>query len=194
MPNCAYGAWEGRGAGAKGLGQGMGPRIREDNGWGRDGFPQSRLHWGRLYAGMTSGCENDGLGARMGGRGEGDGSPHPRGQRMGKGWIPAKNENENRIGLSPSSLRGEGKRQALRGNNGSGCGNDGLGARMGGGGRGWVPASARTTDGEGMDSRPRLHGGRLFAGRGRGGVAGRATTRVAPTEKGIKGKGILCWG
>ena len=31
-------------------------------------------------------------------------------------------------------------------------------------GRGWVPASARTTDGEGMDSRPRLYGGRLFAG------------------------------
>ena len=77
----------------------MGPRIREDNGWGRDGFPL------------------------------------------------------------PSSLG-----QALRGNNGSGCENDGLGARMGGRGRGWVPASARTTDGEGMDSRSRLHWGRLYAG------------------------------
>ena len=40
----------------------------------------------------------------------------------------------------------------------------GVGARTGGGGRGWVPASARTTDGEGMDSRPRLHWGRPRAG------------------------------
>ena len=80
------------GVGAGNNGGGMGPRIREDNGWGRDGFPPPSSE-GRLYAR-----------------------------------------------------------------------NDGLGARMGGGGRGWVPASARTTDGEGMDSRSRLHWGRLCAG------------------------------
>ncbi len=66
----------------------MGPRIREDNGWDRGGFPR-RLHEGRRYAGIT------GVGARMTGWargwevGEGDGSPHPRGQRMGQGRIPA---------------------------------------------------------------------------------------------------------
>ena len=72
--------------------------------------------------------------------------------------------------------------------------------------RGWVPASARTTDGEGMDSRPRLYGGRPRAGItgvgvgmtgrgfcGAGAVTGRATTRVAPMEKGFKGKAILRW-
>ena len=112
--------------------------------------------------------------------GEGDGSPHPRGQRMGRRWISA------------SGLQCPG--QGLRGNNGwgredgrwgkgmgpriredNGWGGDGFppglhggalrgnrecagmtggGARTGGGGRGWVPASARTTDGEGMDFRP----------------------------------------
>ena len=45
---------------------------------------------------------------------------------------------------------------------------------MGGGGRGWVPASARTTDGEGMDSRIRLHGGRLL-GEGEGVLWGGGT-------------------
>ncbi len=53
---------------------------------------------------------------------------------------------------------------------------------MGCGGRGWVPAPAMTTDGEGMDScPPRLRGDRL-----RSGITGvgRATTRVAPTGDG----------
>ena len=68
--------------------------------------------------------------------------------RIGLG--EAKNENENRIGLSV----GPNAEPRLRSTGGEG-------ARRG---RGWVPASARTTDGEGMDSRPRLHWGRLYAG------------------------------
>ena len=73
-----------------------------------------------------------------------------------------------------------------------GKGREGEGARRG---RGWVPASARTTDGEGMDSRPRLHGGGLL-GEGEGVLWGGGTGdhKGRPTEKGIKGKGILCWG
>ena len=121
-------------------GTGDGSPHPRDNGWGRDGFPPpSSL--GQAPRG------NDGLGARMGGG--------------GRGWVPASARTTDGAlrrgpgdGFPPPSSLG----QALRGNNGSGCGNDGLGARMGGGGRGWVPASARTTDGEGMDSRPRLHG------------------------------------
>ena len=45
-------------------GTGIGPRIREDNGWGVDS--RFRRHWGQAFCG-----------------GDGDGSPHPRGQREG---------------------------------------------------------------------------------------------------------------
>ena len=78
-------------------------------------------------------------------------------------------------------------------------------------GKGWIPAPVFTRVGStrekrigratirvepagpGMDFRRCLYGGRLYAGM-TGVGAGRATTRVAPTEEGIKGKGILCWG
>ena len=82
---------------------------------------------------------NRAYGARKGkGReGEGDGSPHPRGQRMGKGWIPA-----------PSSLG-----QAPRGNNGSGCENDGLGREDGRWGKGMGPR-IREDNGWGRDGFP----------------------------------------
>ena len=60
-------------------------------------------------------------------------------------------KNENGIGLSVRSNAGPRLRS---------MGGEGETRRA----RGWVPASARTTDGEGMDSRPRLYGGRLYAG------------------------------
>ena len=87
----------GGGGGSPGCGgTGMGPRIREDNGWGW--IPASVVTGGRLSAGR-----------------DGDGSPHPRGQRVGV----------------DSRFRRHGGRLPAEG-------------------RGWVPASARTTGGGGF--------------------------------------------
>ena len=120
-----------------------------------------RLHWGRrgnngrVGAGMT-GRGFCGAGAWRDGRPQGSTEKGLKGKAILR-WVQnrigpgeAKKENENRIGLSvrPNAeprLRSTG----------------GEGARRG---RGWVPASARTTDGEGMDSCPRLHWGRPRAG------------------------------
>ena len=106
------------------VGDGMGPRIREDNGGG----------W--VSASVFTRASSS--------RGDGDGFPHPRGQRGGDGFP------------HPSS-RG----QALRGGTGMGPR-----IREDNGGRlfaGTTEAGSRV----GMGSRIRLHGGRLFAG-GRG--------------------------
>ena len=76
-----------------GLGDGFPPSssrgqaLRGNNRWGVGGQDlgmdsRLRLHGGRLCAGMTGW-------ARGWEVGEGDGSPHTRGQRMGKGWIAA---------------------------------------------------------------------------------------------------------
>ena len=153
-------------------GTGMGPRIREDNGWGW--IPAS------VFTGTGS------L------RGDGDGSPHPRGQRVGGGfplpssrgqalcggtgmgpriredngwgWIPAS------VFTGTGSLREDGDWSPHP--RGQRVGMDSRfrrhGDRLPAGRRGWVPASARTTGG-GWDSRPRLHGGRPFCG-GTGGA------------------------
>ena len=63
-------------------GRGMSPRIREDNGWGKGAVRQPPLR--------GVGRWNDGWKGAHEGRpyqmadGQGDGSPHPRGQRVGK--------------------------------------------------------------------------------------------------------------
>ena len=110
-------------------GTGMGPRIREDNGWG----------W--IPASVFTGAGSL--------RGDGDGSPHPRGQRVGVdsrfrrhgGRLSA-----GRRGLVPASAGTTG---------GVGSRIRRHGGRLCAGGRGWVPASARTTGGEqGMTGGP----------------------------------------
>ena len=80
----------GWGARMGGGGRGWVPAFAEDNGWGRDGFsppssrgqaPRGNCGGGRV--GMTGWGRDDGR------WGEGDGSPHPRGQRMGQGRVSA---------------------------------------------------------------------------------------------------------
>ena len=92
----------------------MGPRIREDNGRGRGSIGRElgrkmdcrpRLHGGRLCAG------------------DGDGSPHPRGQR--EGAREYRKGVGTKDGLSSPASRGVGSSREW----------------------GWVPASARTTGG-----------------------------------------------
>ena len=60
-------------------------------------------------------------------RGDGDGSPHPRGQRVG---VDSRFREDNGWGWIPASVF--------------------TGGRLCAGGRGWVPASARTTGGGGF--------------------------------------------
>ena len=103
----------------------MGPRIREDNGWGRDGLSPPVFVGQALLGNCGSGCGNDGLGREDGrcGKGKGprirednggdgrpEGWPVRRRGREGKailrwawnriGLGEAKKENENRIDLS----------------------------------------------------------------------------------------------
>ena len=132
-------------------GTGIGPRIREDNGWG-GGFlhPSSR---GQALCGGT------GMGPRIR-------------EDNGWGWIPASvftgtgSLREQRVGvgmtggggfLHPSS-RGQafcgetGMGPRIREDNGWGWipASVFTGGRLCAGGRGWVPASARTTGGSGF--------------------------------------------
>ena len=112
-----------------------------------------------------------------------DGSPHPRGQREGSGFPSASSRGQairGGTGVGPriredtggmdSRLRLHGGRQGGRGRGWAPAsartmGGDGFpsassrGQAVSGGGGGGVPASARTR--EGMDSRLRLHGGKL---------------------------------
>ncbi len=160
-----------------------------------------RLHGGRLSAGgrgwvpasaRTTGGGGFPLPSSRGQallRGDGDGSPHPRGQREGdgfplpssrgqalpaegRGWVPASARTTGGGGFPLPSSRG----QAL-------CGGTGMGPRIReDNGWGWIPASVFTGgrlccggdgDGsphprgqwEGVDSRFRRHGDRLSAGR-----------------------------
>ena len=141
-------------------GVGMGSRIRENNG-------------GRLFAGTTEVEARVPASVFMGAgspRGDGDGSPHPRGQRVGEreeGWWAGWRCGWG-VGWVPASVF---------------AGTTGRGAEMPGGAggpqeqrmEGWVPAYARTTGGWDrfphpreqrggrMGSRIRLHWGRLFA-------------------------------
>ena len=55
--------------------RGMGPRIRRDNGWGMGLHPSAKA------------TGRGGMGPRIRGDNEGDGFPHPRGQRGG--WVHA---------------------------------------------------------------------------------------------------------
>ena len=135
-------------------GTGIGPRIREDNGWG----------W--IPASVVTGTGFL--------RGDGDGSPHPRGQRVGVdsrfrrhwgqalrggtgmgpriredngwGWIPAS------VVTGTGFLRGDGDGSPHP--RGQWVGVDSRfrlhGDRLPAGGRGWVPAYARTTGGGGF--------------------------------------------
>ena len=158
----------------RGQRMGMGPPIREDNGWGwvpasvrttdGDGSPHPRGH------GMGKGSLSWREGSRGGGikamgrcqwkvkldsrrrlqRGrlfvrttDGDGSPHPRGRRMGMGprireddgwgWVPASARTTDGDGSPHPRGRRMGMGPRIREDNGGG----------------WVPASARTTDGDG---------------------------------------------
>ena len=107
-----YAGTNGSGCGNDGLGRedgrwgkGMGPRIREDNGWGRDGFPPPSSLGQALRGNNGSGCGNDGLGARMGGG--------------GRGWVPASARTtdgegmDSRPRLHGGRLLGEGEGQVL---------------------------------------------------------------------------------
>ena len=87
-------------------GKGMGPRIREGNGWGRDGFPPPSSRGQALLGNCGSGCGNDGLGREDG--------------RWGKGMGPRIREDNvwGRDGLPSPVFVG----QALRENDGSGMG------------------------------------------------------------------------
>ena len=114
-----------------------------------------------------------------------DGCPHARGQREGEDGLRGQREGDFRLhGGAVSGGMGMGPRMTREGDayrlHGGGCERGGRGwvpasARTTGGdgsrlpssrgqavsgGRGWVPASARGQR-EGEDSRLRLHGGRL---------------------------------
>ena len=132
-------------------GTGMGPRIREDNGWGW--IPAS------VFTGTGSLRE------------DGDGSPHPRGQRVGV---------DSRFRLHGAGfLRGDGDGSPHP--RGQRVGVDSRfrlhGAGSAAGGRGWVPASARTTGGGGSV----FTGGRLLR---RGWVPASARTFPLPSSRG----------
>ena len=103
-------------------GTGMGPRIREDNGWG----------W--IPASVVTGAGFL--------RGDGDGSPHPRGQRVGM-------DSRFRLHWGQALRGGTGIGPRIREDNGGGWIPAPVftGGRLPAGGRGWVPASARTTGG-----------------------------------------------
>ena len=60
----------------------MGPRIREDNGWGRDGFLPPSSPGQALRGNNGSGCGNDGEGVLWGrgGGGTGDHKGRPYGE------------------------------------------------------------------------------------------------------------------
>ncbi len=128
--------------------------MREDNGRG----------WVPVFVFTGASCE----------RGDGDGSPHPRGQREedgfpppssrgqagGWGWVPASARTTGGDGFPFASSRGQavsggtGMGPRIREDNGRGwvpvCVFTGAGCERGG--RGWVPASARTTGGDGFPS------------------------------------------
>ena len=116
------------------VGEGMGPRIREDNGWG----------WVSTYARTTGGSgfplpSSPGVGP-VREVGDGDGSPHSRGQR-GRGGFPlpsARGEAGSLWGDGDGSPHTRGQRVGV----------DSRfrlsGGRLSAGGRGWVPACART--------------------------------------------------
>ena len=178
------------------------PASARTTGGGGFPLPSSR---GQAFCGGTGGCGDDGWGwipasvfTGAGSlRGDGDGSPHPRGQREGvdsrfrrhggrlsaggRGWVPASARTTGGGGFPLPSSRG----QAL-------CGGTGIGPRIReDNGWGWIPASVVTGagflrgDGDGsphprgqrvgVDSRFRRHWDRLPAG-GRGWVPASART------------------
>ena len=140
--------------------------------------------------GFHHGSRLAGESARDNGRmavGDGDGSPHPRGQRE-RGWSPAsvfagagsprgdwdgsshtrgiEEGMESRLRLCGGKLTANGSPHPRGQREGMESRLRLCGGKLTAGGLGWVPASARTT-GEGMESRLHLCGGRLTA---RGGL------------------------
>ena len=83
-------------------GKGMGPRIREHNGWGRDGFPPPVFIGQALLGNCGRGCGNDGWGREDGRWGKGMG---PR-IRDDNGW--------GRDGFLPPVFIGAGSTWELR--------------------------------------------------------------------------------
>ena len=134
-------------------GTGMGPRIREDNGGG----------W--IPASVVTGAGSL--------RGDGDGSPHPRGQRVGvdsrfrRHWGQALC---GKTGMGPrirEDMTGGPVDSRFRRHWGQApCGGTGMGPRI------------REDNGWGWVSRFRLHEGRLCAGNTQGGIGVPASART----------------
>ena len=160
---------------------GMGPRMREDNGWGwiracvfmGVGSVRGVRGWvpacARTRVGMDSSLRLCGGGTCAGGTGTGMG-PRMR-EDNGWGWILAC------VFMGVGSLwGGTGMGPRMREDNGRGwilaCVFMGVGSC--GGVRGWVPACARTTGGGWI--RLRLHGGGTLRGGVRGWVPACART------------------
>ena len=142
------------GASLRGAEEGMGPRIREDNGGGEFPLPSSR--------GWLSVCGGTGMGPRIRRVHEG------RLSAGGRGWVPAAARTTGGGGRPlGASLRGaeEGMGPRIREDNGSG----GVGSR--------IPSARGETGSLWGDGSPHTRGQRVGAwGRGTGG------SRTAPTE------------
>ena len=178
----------------------MGPRIREDTGGGRrpQGTPlRKKAGWV-----LASARTRDGEGAhkvRPCGR-RPDGSPHPRGHGRGKAPTRCALAEQGRMAFPHPRGHGRGKAPtrcapAEEGRMGPRIREDTGGGRRPQGAplrkkAGWVPASARTREGEGAHKvRPcgrRPDGSPHPRGHGRG----KAPTRCAPAEEGRMGPRI----
>ena len=180
-----------------GGGMGMGPRIREDNGWGvgsRFRLPHCHGAGGWGWAGdpaSARGEEGDGfphpsLRGQASPRGDGDGSPHTRGQREG--------DEGSRFRLCGGGLPwgdGDGSPHPRGQRVGMGSRIRLCGGRFSAEGRGWVPAYARTTGGDGGTGGSRTAPTEGEYCRARGSPPSPVFTRAGSNLPPSRGKGFV---